>query len=89
MPTEPENLNDAVVEIEWHGEVVGTVPKRRGRWPSKAGRLFEEDRYVSALRALLGEDTYTRIENEICPTIDDLNEFANHAGAVIARECVP
>lgn len=83
------NLNDAVVTLEWNGQVVGTVPKRRGRWPSKAGRLFEEDKYVGALKSLLGEEAYTRLEEEICPVIDDLNAFADHAGTVINRECVP
>ena len=83
------NPNDAVVELRWNDELVGTVPKRRGRWPSKAGRLFEEERHVLALKSLLGDEAYTRLEEEICPFVDDLEEFANHAGKVIQAECVP
>lgn len=85
---ERRELDAATITLEWNGQVVGTIPKRRGRWPSKAGRLFEEDKYVGALQSLLGEEAYLRLE-DLCPVIDDLNEFANHAGDVIQRECVP
>jgi hypothetical protein len=88
-PPEAEDLNAAVITLEWNGQTVGTIPKRRGRWPSKAGRLFEEEKYVGALQCLLGGEAYAKLEDEICPFIDDLDEFANHAGTIIQRECIP
>lgn len=82
-----ENLNDAVVTLEWGGET-WTIPKRRGRWSTRAAREFGRDNYVEAIVALVGEEGWQRVE-AVCPYVDDLNAFADYAGARINAECIP
>lgn len=84
---EKRELDAATVELKWLGETF-TVPKRQGRWPVRAARAFEEGEYVKALVAFFGEEGWNRLES-ICPVVDDLNEFADYAGKVIQRECIP
>ena len=84
---EKRELDAAVVELEWRGETF-EIPKRQGRWPVRAARAFEEEQYVRALVAFLGEEGWERLER-VCPVVDDLNEFSEYAGKVIRRECVP
>ncbi|MCG5431241.1 hypothetical protein LV457_02915 [Mycobacterium sp. MYCO198283] len=87
-PTEtPEDLNSAVVTLEWKGETF-TLPKRRGRWPIRAAREFGRENYFEAIIALIGEDGYDRLE-WVCPYVDDINDFADYAGRTINTECVP
>lgn len=82
----PEDLNAAVVTLEWKGQTF-TLPKRRGRWPTRAAREFARENYLEAIIALIGEEAYGRLE-ELCPVVDDMNEFADYAGATINRECI-
>lgn len=82
----PEDLNAAVVTLEWKGQTF-TLPKRRGRWPTRAAREFARENYLEAIIALIGEEAYQRLE-ELCPVVDDMNEFADYAGATINRECI-
>ena len=82
-----EALNKAVVELAWKGQTF-TIPKRRGRWPTRAAREFNRENYVEAIVALLGEEQWARLE-ELCPLVDDINEFAEYAGPKINAECVP
>lgn len=82
----PEDLNAAVVTLEWKDQTF-TLPKRRGRWPTRAAREFARENYLEAIIALIGEEAYQRLE-ELCPVVDDMNEFADYAGATINRECI-
>ena len=82
-----EDLNAAVVTLEWRGETF-TLPKRRGRWPTRAAREFGRDNYVEAIVALIGEEGWARLE-KVCPVVDDVNAFADYAGEKIKTECVP
>ncbi|QEA10783.1 tail assembly chaperone [Mycobacterium phage Weirdo19] len=82
-----EALNRAVVTLEWKGQTF-TLPKRRGRWPTRAAREFGRENHLGAIVALLGEEAWARLE-ELCPVVDDINEFANYAGEKIAAECIP
>lgn len=82
----PEDLNAAVVTLEWKDQTF-TLPKRRGRWPTRAAREFARENYLEAIIALIGEEAYQRLE-ELCPLVDDMNEFADYAGATINRECI-
>jgi hypothetical protein len=84
---EAPDLNKAVVTLEWRGQTF-TLPKRRGRWPTRAAREFGRDNYVEAIVALIGEEAWARLE-EVCPVVDDVNEFADYAGDKIKRECIP
>lgn len=84
---EPVNLNAAVVTLEWGGKTF-TIPKRRGRWPTKSAREFARGNDLEAIVVLLGEDAYAELE-QLCPFVDDLDEFANYAGEKIKRECIP
>ena len=82
----PADLNAAVVTLEWKDQTF-TLPKRRGRWPTRAAREFARENYLEAIIALIGEEAYQRLE-ELCPVVDDMNEFADYAGATINRECI-
>ena len=82
----PEDLNAAVVTLEWKDQTF-TLPKRRGRWPTRAAREFARENYLEAIIALIGDEAYQRLE-ELCPVVDDMNEFADYAGATINRECI-
>ncbi|KLI05788.1 hypothetical protein [Mycolicibacterium senegalense] len=83
----PEDLNAAVVTLEWKDQTF-TLPKRRGRWPTRAAREFARENYLEAIIALIGDEAYQRLE-ELCPVVDDMNDFADYAGATIQRECIP
>lgn len=85
---EKRRLNEAMVELEWAGQVVGKLPKRRGRWTIDAAEYFEDEKFLSAIRELIGPDGWAKVK-ELCPLVDDLEEFADYAGEVIKRECVP
>ncbi|WP_319456865.1 MULTISPECIES: hypothetical protein [unclassified Mycobacterium] len=82
-----EDPNAAVLTLEWLGKTF-TMPKRRGRWPTDAAEAFEDDKNLKALRVLIGEEAWTQLK-ALCPFVDDLNEFADYAGAKIQNECVP
>ena len=84
---EQEKLNKAVVTLEWKGQTF-TLPKRRGRWPTRAVREFGRDRHLEGIAVLIGEEAYAQLE-ALCPLADDMNEFADYAGGMIKRECVP
>lgn len=81
-----EDLNAATITLEWKDQTF-TLPKRRGRWPTRAAREFARENYLEAIIALIGEEAYQRLE-ELCPVVDDMNEFADYAGATINRECI-
>ncbi|ORA24949.1 hypothetical protein BST13_33495 [Mycobacterium aquaticum] len=83
---EREALNKAVVTLEWKGQTF-TLPKRRGRWPTKAAREFARGNHLEGIAVILGDEAYARLE-ELCPVVDDLNEFADYAGEKIQSECV-
>lgn len=85
---ERRRLNDAMIELEWAGKVVGKLPKRRGRWTTDAAEFFEDEKFLSAIRELIGPDSWAKVK-ELCPLVDDLEEFADYAGDVIRQECVP
>lgn len=85
---ERRNLNEAMVELEWNGKVVGRLPKRRGRWTTDAAEFFEDEKFLSAIRELIGAQAWAEVK-AMCPLVDDLEEFADYAGKVIQRECVP
>ncbi len=82
-----EDLNAATITLEWKDQTF-TLPKRRGRWPTRAAREFARENYLEAIIALIGEDAYQRLE-ELCPVVDDMNEFADYAGAKIQSDCIP
>lgn len=85
---ERQALNEAMVELEWNGKVVGRLPKRRGRWTTDAAEFFEDEKFLSAIRELIGAQAWAEVK-AMCPLVDDLEEFADYAGKVIQRECVP
>lgn len=85
---ERRRLNEATVELEWAGKVVGKLPKRRGRWTTDAAEYFEDEKYLSAIRELIGPEAWAEVKT-LCPLVDDLEKFADYAGEVIREECVP
>jgi hypothetical protein len=94
---EPEvaDLNAAVVTLEYTTKEKGktvtktaTLPKRRGRWSTEAAEALEDDKFVRALRYLVGELDWEAIK-AAHPLVDDLNVFADYAGEKINAECVP
>lgn len=60
----PEDLNAAVVTLEWKDQTF-TLPKRRGRWPTRAAREFARENYLEAIIALIGEEAYQRLEGAL------------------------
>lgn len=84
---QPEDLNKATVTLEWKGLELA-IPKRRGRWPVRALREFNRGRNIEGLVAIIGEENWARLEL-LCPTADDFEEFSDHAGATIDKQCIP
>ncbi len=80
-------LNAEVITLEWKGHEF-TLPKRRGRWPTRAAREFGRDNHLEAIVILLGDEAWEQLL-ELCPVVDDINEFATYAGNKIAAEVVP
>lgn len=83
----PEDLNAAVITLEWGGQTF-TIPKRRGRWPVKALRELGRSKWIEGLAILLGEKQWDALAL-VCPTGDEFDTFANYAAEQVTEHALP